>query len=133
MIVFFDENMGNKIPEVLGIYGIFDQIHYLRREFSEAAASGPVQDVDWIPIVAERGWLIITKDRKMVNIREEREALVANRAAVVVIEPADLTLDEMFNLLVRQAHRLTEIASSTARPFVVQLGPDGMIRQIRIS
>lgn len=69
----------------------------------------------------------------MVNIREEREALVANRAAVVVIEPADLTLNEMFNLLVQQAHRLAEIASSTARPFIVVLGPDGVIRQMRIS
>lgn len=127
---FFDENMGVIIPERFTVSGELGEIRYLRKEFKSAAAKGPVEDIDWIPIVARRGWLIITKDRKMLTRSHERRALVDNAAAVVLISPADLKLDEMFALLLANADRLMELADSRVRPFAVQLAPDGTIKSI---
>ena len=127
---FFDENMGVIIPERFAASGDLGEIRYLRKEFKEAVSIGPVDDVDWIPIVAQRGWLIITRDRKMLNRSHERRVLIDNAAAVVLISPADLTLDQMLSLLLVNADRLMELASSQPRPFAVQLAPDGTIRFI---
>ena len=80
--------------------------------------------------MAQQGWLIITKDRKMLTRSYERRALIDNEAAVVLISPADLTLDEMFSLLLANADHLMELASSRPRPFVVQLAPDSAIKFI---
>lgn len=130
MTTFFDENMGIIIPEEFAASGELGEIRYLRKEFKEAVSIGPVDDIDWIPIVAQRGWLIITKDRKMLTRSHERQALIDNAAAVVLMSPADLTLDQMLSLLSTNADRLMDLANSRPRPFAVQLTPDGTIRFI---
>jgi hypothetical protein len=47
--------------------------------------STDVPDEQWIPVVASRGWLIITRDRRIERRPAERAAVIANSAQVVAI------------------------------------------------
>ena len=71
MIFYIDRCLGNKlIVETLRDAGISVEIH--DDHFAKDA-----QDVEWIPEVGKRGWIILTKDARISNNKLERFA-VAN-------------------------------------------------------
>lgn len=47
--------------------------------------STDVPDDEWIPVVADRGWTIITRDQRIERRPAERAAVIANSARVVAI------------------------------------------------
>jgi hypothetical protein len=57
-------------------------------------ASPDVLDSDWIPQVAARGWLIITRDSMIIQNRNEIAAVRENKAKMVAPQPAGRA-DEM--------------------------------------
>lgn len=46
-------------------------------------------DADWIPVVAERGWLIITRDSRIIENRAEITAVRENSAKMVALNQCD--------------------------------------------
>lgn len=52
-------------------------------------ASPAVKDPEWIPEVARRGWLIITRDRHIQEHKLEIAAVRDNRARMVALTAAD--------------------------------------------
>ena len=52
-------------------------------------ASPDVLDEDWIPVVAARGWLIITRDSKIIENRNEINAVRDSGAKVVALNQRD--------------------------------------------
>jgi len=52
-------------------------------------ASTDVLDEDWIPVVAARGWLIITRDSKITENRNEINAVRENGAKMVALNQRD--------------------------------------------
>lgn len=51
--------------------------------------STDVPDDEWIPVVAERGWTIITRDQRIERRPAERAAVIANSARVVAITSSE--------------------------------------------
>jgi hypothetical protein len=51
--------------------------------------STAVNDVDWIPEVASRGWLIVTRDNKIIENRNEIAAVRENKAKMVALNQLD--------------------------------------------
>jgi PIN like domain len=52
-------------------------------------ASPDVLDEDWIPAVAARGWLIITRDSKIIENRSEISAVRESGAKMVALNQRD--------------------------------------------
>lgn len=52
-------------------------------------ASPDVLDEDWIPVVAARGWLIITRDSKIIENRNEINAVRETGAKMVALNQHD--------------------------------------------
>lgn len=52
-------------------------------------ASTDVPDDQWIPVVASRGWTIITRDQRIERRPAERAAVVAHSARVVAITSSE--------------------------------------------
>lgn len=64
------------------------EIH--KRQRPPCPVRGPrVLDADWIPVVAERGWLIITRDSKITENRAEITAIRENNAKMVALNQRD--------------------------------------------
>lgn len=68
------------------------------------------KDPDWIPIVAEAGWVIITRDRRMLNKPAERQAIIDNKARVVRFDARhELTKWNQLEIAVTQWRRIEEL------------------------
>lgn len=52
-------------------------------------ASPDALDEDWIPVVAARGWLIITRDSKIIENRNEINAVRESGAKMVALNQRD--------------------------------------------
>lgn len=64
------------------------EIH--RRQRPPCPITGPdVLDPDWIPEVARRGWLIITRDSAIITNRNEIAAVREHRAKMVALNQED--------------------------------------------
>jgi PIN like domain len=89
-----------------------------KRERSACPVMPGTRDVDWLPIVAEQGWLIITRDAQIQQHRAEINAVVEHGAKMVALASDDAR-DRwgQFEVVMNQWRRLEELANETG-PFV---------------
>lgn len=80
--------------------------------------STDVPDTDWLPIVAERGWLVISRDH---NIREniaERRAVLEHGVKMVALAGKDAgTKWKQLQLVMQRWDRIEALANETG-PFI---------------
>jgi hypothetical protein len=65
---FFDNNFSDAIPRILAELDV--EASHLRDHFD-----GHAKDVDWIPIVGSRGWVLLTADEAIRRVPIEAQAL----------------------------------------------------------
>lgn len=87
-------------------------------------------DVQWIPIVAERGWLIVTRDAKIQERLPELEAVRTSGARMLNIASRDATNTwaqlEVFMTRWREIEPLIDMPG----PFIRILTRGGSLREI---
>ena len=71
------------------------------------------RDEVWLPDVAQRGWIILTRDKRIRRRPIEKQALIASGAKAFVLTATDLTGQEMADILVKQINRIERIARKT--------------------
>jgi uncharacterized protein with PIN domain len=82
---FIDRALGRKaVAEALRQAGAKVEVH--DDHFSDRAL-----DVEWLPIVAQRGWLILTKDDAIGRRLLERIAVASSGARVFILASGHLT------------------------------------------
>lgn len=69
------------------------------------------KDVDWIPLVARAGWVVITRDRHIQHRPAEREALVTAGAKMVRLDAGHgLNKWQQLEIIVTQWRRFERLA-----------------------
>lgn len=131
MKTFFDQTMGRRLPQAFELMGLCE-VQYLRRMFERPKISAGLPDVDWLPIVAEQGWLIITNDVQLLVNRDEREAIIENQAGLVILRPGTSPVHEELMFLLRRFDWLVEI-DALPRPFAFVTTLRGKPRQEDLS
>lgn len=85
-------------------------------------------DVEWIPIVAERGCVILTKDKNIRRRHTEREALLLSLAKVFTLTSGNMRGADMAALFVTYLAQMEQIAVTQPAPFVYAVHPnDGLL------
>jgi hypothetical protein len=80
---FSDEDLGTKIfPVPLRDAGV--RVEALTNHFPAGT-----NDVDWIPVVAQREWVVLTHDRNMRYNTPERNSIMQSRLRVKVTGDSD--------------------------------------------
>ena len=119
---FIDECLGGHIlAAALRQEGI--DVKLARSEFPEGT-----RDADWLPVVGERGWIVLTKDRNIRRRELEIQALVRARVRAFVLTAADLTGPEQAAVFVRALPKMLRICQSTKGPFIGSIGGKGGVR-----
>lgn len=83
-------------------------------------------DEEWIPQVAERGWVILTKDKNIRRRAGEREAVVTAQARIITLTSGNMRGADMAALFVGHLAEMEGLATTQPVPFVAILGPDGL-------
>jgi uncharacterized protein with PIN domain len=83
---FIDRNLGKKFARTLRDAGVSVELH--DDHFDERT-----MDVVWIPAIAERGWVAVTKDDRIRYRPLEKELVLASRARLLLLTgKADLVV-----------------------------------------
>jgi predicted nuclease of predicted toxin-antitoxin system len=84
------------------------------------------QDTSWIPNIAARGWVILTKDKNIRRPGPERDAVVGANARVITLTSGNMRGAVMAALFVQHITEMEQLAASQPAPFVAILGPGGL-------
>lgn len=117
MTLLLDDNIGPSVYAALARVRRPD-VRYVRSEFAADYAAGRrVSDQMWLELAGGRGWLAITRDLSILQTREEREALIAHDAGVIILDAGQATSFDMLHFIVCNIETLARIDETEPRPF----------------
>jgi hypothetical protein len=64
----------------------------------------------WLPVIGQRGWIVLTKDDRVRYRHHEREALLDAGVRSFVLTSRNLTGDEMAAIFVKFLPRMQRVA-----------------------
>lgn len=85
-------------------------------------------DVEWLPIVGERGWVILTKDDAIGRRLLEQMAVADSGARVFVLASGNLTGLEMADIFVMALSRMQRFSQGNSQPFIAKVYKRGTVR-----
>jgi hypothetical protein len=117
MKIYFDENLPPKIARGLNILKYRDDIEVLNivDEFGRGSA-----DEEWIPRVGMEGGVVVTQDRNIHRIRQQRELYKECNLGIFLIKPPSKTgykYWELVRFIIDRWDMITEMTGRTKRPF----------------
>jgi hypothetical protein len=84
------------------------------------------KDEMWLPDVARRGWIVLTRDKWIRRRPLEKQALIASGARAFVLTWGNLRGREMAEILVKHIHKMDRLARITEPPFVFAVTKTGV-------
>jgi hypothetical protein len=72
----------------------------VRAEAGDAHFSPSAPDTEWLPVVGQRGWVLLTKDKAIRTNALERSALVTNNVAAFMLGRGNLPGVEMARIFI---------------------------------
>lgn len=88
-------------------------------------------DEVWLPEVAGRNWIILTRDKRIRRRPIEKQALLASGAKTFVLTSGNLRGRDMADILVAQIQKIERLARKTNPPFVAAVTRSG-VRLLRL-
>jgi len=118
---FIDRCLGKKsIPETLRTAGVTIEIH--DDHFDKGAL-----DVDWLPQVGEKGWIVLTKDDRISKNQLERIAVARAQIKMFVLASQNLRGEDMAAIFVKAIVSMQEFVRKHPAPFIAKIYRDGKI------
>ena len=122
--LLFDRALGVSLPRTLRQLGVEAEAH--ADHFPDGTP-----DQEWLAAAAERGWVVVTGDRRVASVAAARERVRAAGVGCFVLAPAGRTRLEQVAALSRAWPRMQEVAERTPRPFVCAVSGDGSVEGAR--
>jgi PIN domain-containing protein len=88
LVYFTDRDLGKRFPEILRSGGL-----KVERHADHFAPDAP--DEIWLKEIGKRSWIALTHDRRIRYKRNERDAVMRHRIALLVIVPPRLPSSQM--------------------------------------
>lgn len=121
---FLDHQIGRfQVAEALRAVGAKVEVHLDH-------FAGDMPDVDWIPEVGRRGWVLITKDQNIRRNPLERAAYHAARVRGFVVTGKDMTGAELAAVAVRCLPGMVRRAAGRPGPFLFTISRYGVFQKL---
>jgi hypothetical protein len=85
-------------------------------------------DEDWLPIVGQRGWVVLTKDERIRYRAAEKRAIAQNGIRAFFLVPRGLTGPENGAVFVRALRRMERFCIGNSPPFIAKVFRNGTVR-----
>lgn len=121
LVLFIDECLGRHlVPRALRDAGASVEVHH------EHFAPGTI-DAEWLPLVGQRRWVVLTKDRHVRRRPLELEAILSSGARAFVLTCGDLQGPEQATLLVRALPKIRRICRQRGA-FIATITRSALVR-----
>ncbi len=122
LVIFLDENHCNnrRVLDRLAQEGVRVERH------SEHFAPGTA-DTDWLPVIGQEGWVVITSDKRIRRRALEKQAVSENRVRFFCFTSNDMSGQEMADALGRALPSIRRIAENNTPPYVATISKSGSV------
>ncbi len=121
LVVYLDRALGrNTVAVALRAAGLTVEIH--DDHFAQDA-----RDVDWLPIVAAKGWVVLTKDAAVARRPLEREAIEVAGARVFAFSNANVPASAVASGFLAGWSRIVELLAAHAGAVIGVVHRDGRV------
>jgi len=121
---FLDHQIGRfQVAELLRLAGANVQVHLDHFR-------GDTPDLEWIPAVAHRNWVLITKDQNIRRNPLERAAYEVAALRGFVVTGKDMNATELGELLVHCLPGMVRRAAGRPGPLLFTISRDGIFRKL---
>jgi hypothetical protein len=118
-IFYVDRCLGKAVAAALVTAGAEVRVH--DDYFAQDAP-----DEDWIPEVAARGWVILTKDKNIRHRQGEREAAILSEARIFTLSSGGMRGPVMAAIFVKHLDAMEQMALALVPPFLAIVREDGV-------
>jgi predicted nuclease of predicted toxin-antitoxin system len=119
---FIDRCLGNRlIVETLRLAGVNVEIH-------DDHFGKNTQDVDWIPEIGKRGWVILTKDARIGKNKIERLAVADAEVRMFVLVSQNLSGADMANIFLQAIPEMEKFTLKNIAPFIAKVDRDSKVK-----
>ena len=121
-VLFLDENhcRNRYLIEAIVEFGIVCEKHL---DHFEAGAP----DVEWLPVIASRGWSLLTTDARIKTNFLEREAVRRNKVRMFYFSRNNLAGFDMGQALRKALPHMARIVDEQAPPFTASISRTGEV------
>ena len=87
-------------------------------------------DVDWFPEVGDRGWVLLSSDRRQSRKPDELEALRRSRVRAFYFSNATMTAAEQIRAFTKGLTKVVRAVRKQKPPFVKVIRPSGAVEPL---
>jgi hypothetical protein len=121
--LYCDEDVGTRVPKALKLVGL-----QVVSAVSSGATSEP--DIQWLSRIGKKGWLGLSCNKNILDVPEEKDAIVFNNVGIIFITSGNLHPREKLLIILKKWNWLELIDSTEQRPFAFYLYPSGQSRKV---
>ena len=123
MEFFTDRNCGRDFPLRLRAAGV--TVHLHDDHFEPDA-----EDEEWAPIVAERGWIALSRDRRITRTALEYDAVMFAGGRLFVLTGGSMKTDLLAQSFLNTLPRVIEFVEAHAAPFIATIDRPSPVESI---
>ncbi len=121
IVFYIDRCLGGKIiSEILQNAGVKVETH--DRHFAQNA-----KDVDWLPQVGNKGWVVLTKDANISKNHLERIAVANANIKMFILASQNLSGQDMAAIFLKNFVKMQEFVRNYDAPFIAKIYKNGDI------
>jgi hypothetical protein len=93
-----------------------------------------VADPEWIKMCGEKNWIVVTGDKRIESVPENRQAVIDARAKVFLVNDSNSYPEEWAAAVIVGHYKMQEIIDGNRGPFFVNIRKraDGHIAKLRL-
>jgi predicted nuclease of predicted toxin-antitoxin system len=122
-VIFIDRSVPRSVADA--VKSMRDDVLWLEDVFSH-----DVPDREWLAAAGERGWLVITHDRKVRTRPGERQAIMDHSVGCFILTyRQDLKKEEIVALITGNLEEMERRFEKTPRPFIYTVSKSSEFRE----
>ena len=126
IVLFLDRNLGNHV--IAGV--LRDAGHRVEIHDDHLPVDAP--DEGWIRLISSRGWIGVTKDKRIRYRTAEISTIKEYGARVIIIRAKNQTGTEIAEILVKYYSRIQRFVARESAPFIAGINRSGSISQYAV-
>jgi predicted nuclease of predicted toxin-antitoxin system len=84
-------------------------------------------DTEWLPVVSDRDWVVLTKDQAIGKNELELKAIARAGAKVFILVSGNLTRQQMADIFVSGIAKVERMTRGNQAPFIAKIYKDGRV------
>lgn len=119
MIFFTDRDLGGAFPRILQEAGLDVRIH--DDYFKETREEKAPDDVDWLPVIGEKGWIAISHDQNMGRNPMEINAIMRSGVRLFIVVGVKTPFPDLARNFVANIHKIERFIETHPAPFIARV------------